>query len=243
MATGKGNMDGSSGIIRCGNCGKEIGNRVRCPHCGVEQGGSTSDEIFDAQAAMRIKRAESQGKGARLVMVLAALTGLLLAGSAGVYFLQINAPSSPEPVPAPAPAVTAGNTAAATSAGTTQAGATAITPDPVNPANLDQPLTGGTAQPAGGDTAAEQPASVDDIGESKAVRLVSARPEVKAWMELVKRKSPRNKVKFKAEGPSMGRYTVQAYEEVDDGNGQSHTATFGWYEVDKKTGEVVKTEE
>lgn len=33
-------------------------------------------------------------------------------------------------------------------------------------------------------------------------------------------------------------YSVRVYETVDDGSGVSHTATFGWYKVDRNTGAV-----
>jgi len=33
-------------------------------------------------------------------------------------------------------------------------------------------------------------------------------------------------------------WMVHVYEIVDDGNSMSHTATFGWFKVDKKTGKV-----
>ena len=70
-----------------------------------------------------------------------------------------------------------------------------------------------------------------------------ALPEVKKWMALVKKRAPKNGTVFKPEGVQMGRYLIHVYEDVDDGNGQGHSATFGWYEVDKKTGEAVKSEE
>lgn len=35
-----------------------------------------------------------------------------------------------------------------------------------------------------------------------------------------------------------GRYRVQVFEVVDNGDGESHTATYGWYLVDPETGEI-----
>lgn len=39
-----------------------------------------------------------------------------------------------------------------------------------------------------------------------------------------------------------GNYVVQVYELVDQDDGLAHTATYGWYTVDKTTGEVEETE-
>lgn len=35
-----------------------------------------------------------------------------------------------------------------------------------------------------------------------------------------------------------GNYRIQVFEVVDHGGGESHTATYGWYLVDPKTGEI-----
>ncbi|MBM7542663.1 hypothetical protein [Amphibacillus cookii] len=36
----------------------------------------------------------------------------------------------------------------------------------------------------------------------------------------------------------QGHYRVQVFEVIGDGDGESHTATYGWYIVDPETGEV-----
>ena len=223
-------------IVRCGNCGKDIGNSQRCPYCGLEPGGPAQDEIFDAQEASRVQKAEAQGRGARAVMILAATLGVLMAAGVGVYLTaskippSFSSPSSPATVednPA-APAGTPGDSVGS--------GDTAIAPDAVRLDSLNQPLTGGTA--GGGETA---PAADGDLTEDQAIDRVAALPEIKAWMKFVHKMSPKNKAAFRSEGLQMGRYLIQPYEDVNDGNGMGHTATFGWYEVDKKTGEVVKS--
>jgi hypothetical protein len=233
-----------SEIVRCGNCGKDIGNRRRCPYCGVETHGPAPDEIFDAQAALRVRQAESQGRGARAVAVFAAALGVLLAAGIGIYLMAAKIPSSPSPPSTPA--ALDDNTAPAGAPGDSLgSGSTAIAPDAVRLDSLNQPLLGGAAAgatPASGSTAtAASPAADGDLTEDQAIDRVAALPEVKAWMKLVREKSPRNKAAFRSEGLQMGRWLIQAYEDVNDGNGMGHTATFGWYEVDKKTGETVKS--
>jgi len=36
----------------------------------------------------------------------------------------------------------------------------------------------------------------------------------------------------------QGNYRIQVFEVVDHGNGETHTATYGWYLVDPETGET-----
>lgn len=36
----------------------------------------------------------------------------------------------------------------------------------------------------------------------------------------------------------QGNYRIQVFEVVDHGNGETHTATYGWYLVDHKTGKI-----
>lgn len=228
-------------IVRCGNCGKEIGNRKRCPHCGVEPNGPTQDEIFDQQAALRVQRAESQGRGARVIMALAGLMVLLMGAGVAFYFMASKMPSSPEPEPTPA-VVDAESASPAPASG-----ATDIEPDAVRFDPLLRQLNGGTAPGAtaeeGATTPTTPPPADGELTEDQAIDLVASRPEVKAWMKLVHDRSPNNKTMIRSEGLEMGRYTIHVYEDVNDGSGMGHSATFGWYEVDKKTGEVVKAEE
>lgn len=77
----------------------------------------------------------------------------------------------------------------------------------------------------------------------RAIELVSSQDDVIKFNELLAKKG--KKVKFTVETvleDGISYYLIQVYEDVDDGNGQSHTATFGWYKVDKKTGKVDKEE-
>lgn len=71
-----------------------------------------------------------------------------------------------------------------------------------------------------------------------AVTLVTALSDVTAWIKLVHTDSPANRTVIEVDSEDATMYTVHAYEVVDDGDGNSHTATFGWYEVAKATGVV-----
>ena len=126
-------------------------------------------------------------------------------------------------------------------------GSTDIEPDAVRFDPLLQRLNNDTepgATAEEGATAPETPPAVDgELTEDQAIDRVAARPEVKAWMKQVHDREPNNKTMVRSVGLEMGRYTIHVYEDVNDGNGLGHSATFGWYEVDKKTGEVVKSEE
>ena len=229
-------------IIRCGNCGKEIGNQKKCPYCGQEQGAQSSDEIFEEQTEVRVHQVEAQGKGARAVMIAAALMVLMMGAGVALYLMASKIPPSPAPT---TPTAVEGTSTAPANAASAAAGSTAVAPDAVNPDNLNRPLTAGgsTAAPAAGNSAPAEPTAEGELTEKQAVERVMALPEVKKWMALVEKRAPKNHTMFKAEGVQMGRYLIHVYEDVDDGNGQGHSATFGWYEVDKKTGEAVKSEE
>ena len=232
-------------VVRCGNCGKEIDNRKRCPYCGVEPGGPSLDEIFDQQAATRVQLAESQGQGAKIIMVLSGLVALVIGVAVALYFLGVNLPL-PQP-DADTPVADGPETARATTSAYPQAGSTDIEPDAVRFDPLLQRLNNDTepgATAEEGATAPETPPAVDgELTEDQAIDRVAARPEVKAWMKQVHDREPNNKTMVRSVGLEMGRYTIHVYEDVNDGNGLGHSATFGWYEVDKKTGEVVKSEE
>jgi len=77
----------------------------------------------------------------------------------------------------------------------------------------------------------------------QAVDLVAAMPDIKEWMAQVQAAAQQGErrsahVDVDSEEPNM--YIVHVYEMVDDEMG-GHTATYGWYEVHKQTGEVKST--
>jgi hypothetical protein len=75
----------------------------------------------------------------------------------------------------------------------------------------------------------------------QAVIRVSEDTAVAAWIAEVKRQSPQNEAVVEMDSEDASAYTVHVYEIVWDGGNMSHTATFGWYEVSKKTGTVTRT--
>jgi hypothetical protein len=77
------------------------------------------------------------------------------------------------------------------------------------------------------------------ISANDAVARVSEDPVVGVWVTAVKSQSPQNRAVIKVDSEDAAVHTAHAYEIVDDGRGQLHTATFGWQEVSKKTGTVL----
>lgn len=75
------------------------------------------------------------------------------------------------------------------------------------------------------------------IGPEEAIQAVRATPEVRAWLanftgDLATR------VRMEVVGDDGPVYTIHVYESVPDPPDGGHTATQGWYEVDKQTGRV-----
>jgi len=73
--------------------------------------------------------------------------------------------------------------------------------------------------------------------------LVAALPEIRAWIGLVEEAADLGEgssahIQLDSEEPD--KYIVHVFEMVDDGDA-GHTATYGWYEVDKDTGEIRDT--
>lgn len=80
------------------------------------------------------------------------------------------------------------------------------------------------------------------VSELQAVQLISRRPEVKAWKREIAAaaKSRGVSAHIELDRTEAGEYVVHVYEDVPDGDGSSHTATFNWYYVNQKTGKVRK---
>jgi hypothetical protein len=82
-----------------------------------------------------------------------------------------------------------------------------------------------------------------NIQPNRAVALVENLKEIQAAASA----SASDHTKFTTEIDSYPTvqnnfYFIHAYEIVSDGNGNSHTATVGWYKVDPQTGSVTKSE-
>lgn len=75
-----------------------------------------------------------------------------------------------------------------------------------------------------------------EIDEDKAAEIVSQLPEVDKYCKALDSAGKRAKFDTTEEDPQT--WMVHVYEIVDDGDGLSHTATFGWFKVDKRTGKV-----
>lgn len=67
------------------------------------------------------------------------------------------------------------------------------------------------------------------LTEDEAIRKVSSLPQVQDFLKRV----PGGQVRLDHEELQINSFIIQVFE-VKDG----HTATFNWYQVDKKTGEV-----
>lgn len=73
------------------------------------------------------------------------------------------------------------------------------------------------------------------LSEKQAIDRVRLIPEVKDWLRLLKEKGA--KAFIEVNHSEDGKYVIRCYEIVND-EGMGHTATQGWYSVDKQTGFV-----
>jgi len=87
-------------------------------------------------------------------------------------------------------------------------------------------LAEGCRRPSGGAASAED-----------AVARVRALPEVVEWIQHVDAERPDDRVVIEVDSEDADSWMVHAYEMVQDEEG-GHSATFGWYEVDKAHGTV-----
>lgn len=76
----------------------------------------------------------------------------------------------------------------------------------------------------------------EPVNQDKAVEIVAALPEVDKFCRQLDAAGKRAMLDPSEEDSNT--WMVHVYEVVDDGDGMSHTATFGWFKVDKKTGKV-----
>jgi|SRR5450759_3663414 len=78
------------------------------------------------------------------------------------------------------------------------------------------------------------------LSANEAMTRVSEDVKVGAWVTFVKGQNAQDRAVVEVDSEDAAVYTVHVYEVVEDGGGMSHTATFGWYEVSKKTGAVTR---
>lgn len=77
---------------------------------------------------------------------------------------------------------------------------------------------------------------ITNYSEQQARDLISMREEVQKFAKQLAAKKSSVHIDVAPEDDQT--YSVHVYEIVDDGDGMSHTATFAWYKVDRKTGKV-----
>ena len=75
-----------------------------------------------------------------------------------------------------------------------------------------------------------------DVSAQRATLIIEALPEVKKYQEALAVAGTKAVIDVEDLGDS---WNVHVYEIVSDGD-LSHTATFGWYTVNKKTGTATK---
>jgi hypothetical protein len=74
------------------------------------------------------------------------------------------------------------------------------------------------------------------LTEEQALQKVREVREVKEWLGAMQRAGKPPHIVIDRE--EEGSFIVQVYEIVQDGPDQAHTATMGWYRVNRRTGEV-----
>ncbi len=77
---------------------------------------------------------------------------------------------------------------------------------------------------------------ITNYSEQQARDLISMREDVQKFAKQLAAK--KSSVHIDVAPEDEQTYSVHVYEIVDDGDGMSHTATFAWYKVDRKTGKV-----
>ena len=82
-----------------------------------------------------------------------------------------------------------------------------------------------------------------NIGQDQAQSMIEHLPAVHQFCKKIIKSNREGKMQSKcvADVEDGGHFwSVHIYEYVNDGNNSGHSATFGWYQVDKKTGKIKK---
>ncbi|QHV00087.1 zinc ribbon domain-containing protein [Synechocystis sp. CACIAM 05] len=79
------------------------------------------------------------------------------------------------------------------------------------------------------------------LTERQALELLIAWPEIADWMQRVQQEAPQNQTLLEIVETTPQQYLIRAYESVNNPREPDHTATFGWYNVDRQTGEVTQS--
>ncbi len=78
------------------------------------------------------------------------------------------------------------------------------------------------------------------LSEEEAIERVASLPEVAAWMVQVQTQAPNNRASFAIAETTPQHYLVHVYESVNNAGEPSHTATYGWYSVNRQSGIVMR---
>ena len=79
------------------------------------------------------------------------------------------------------------------------------------------------------------------VSEAQACAMIARRPEVRAWKrQIAAAKSRGVSPHIELDRTEGGEHVVHVYEDVPDGDGSSHTATFNWYYVNQRNGKMRK---
>jgi hypothetical protein len=174
--------------------------------------------------------APKKGSLAPLVIILAALFLLFALGGAFVAVKIVKERMAPKVEPAlPAPSTVLASPPAEPEV---TPPAPTVEPPATEPAPATQPDT----------SAAPGTSSAPATSEDEAIDRVMARSDVKEWQTLIDQaqaSGKRTKAMIQVEGQTDESYTVHVYESIEDPD-FPHTATFGWFRVDKATGAVTQ---
>ncbi|ANV88966.1 zinc ribbon domain-containing protein [Picosynechococcus sp. PCC 7117] len=80
--------------------------------------------------------------------------------------------------------------------------------------------------------------STPEITEAIAIEQVANLAAVSEWQALVRTVAPQNSTYIEVVEQTPTNYLIHVYETVNNPGEPSHTATYGWYEVDRQTGMV-----
>ena len=76
------------------------------------------------------------------------------------------------------------------------------------------------------------------LTEQEALNLLIDLPEIADWMQRVQQEAPMNQAQFEVVETTPEEYLIRAYEMVNNPGEPSHTATLGWYNINRQTGEI-----
>ncbi len=79
------------------------------------------------------------------------------------------------------------------------------------------------------------------LTEEEALDRLISWPEIADWSQQITQNAPLNQAQFEIVETTPEWYLIRAYETVNNPGEPGHTATFGWYTINRQTGEVTST--